>query len=84
MRRSDPDWGISVSTTGEFQRASSRLRWQRDGFSLTVPVARLRARGQTTGRKALSRRINSSARSSVEVARDALPSAPRIRAPAGA
>ena len=24
MRRSDPDWGISVSTTGEFQRASSR------------------------------------------------------------
>lgn len=23
MRRSDPDWGISVSTTGEFQRASS-------------------------------------------------------------
>ena len=25
MRRSDPDWGISVSTTGEFQRASSGL-----------------------------------------------------------
>lgn len=25
MRRSDPDWGISVSTTGEFQRASSAV-----------------------------------------------------------
>lgn len=27
MRRSDPDWGISMSTTGELQRASSLRRY---------------------------------------------------------
>ena len=29
MRRSDPGWGISVSTTGEFQRASSSVSYVR-------------------------------------------------------
>lgn len=49
MRRSDPDWGISVSTTGEFQRASSvvdpsnrvPLLWFQNTEQHDVPKQRL-------------------------------------------